>query len=53
MNDTILRNVIKDALTEIEKCPNDSMQDIFNEKLKSWETNLKMNHRFEIEPENY
>jgi len=48
---TLIFNAIKDALTEIEKSPNDSMQDIFNEQLWSWRTGFKMNHRYEIEPD--
>lgn len=43
-----LTNAIKDALHEMEKCPDDSVQDIWNEQLKSWETGLKMNHHYEI-----
>ena len=44
-----LANAIEDALQEIEQHPGDSMQDIFNEALTSWETGLKMNHRYEIQ----
>lgn len=46
-----LSNAIQDALHEMDKCPDDSVQDIWNEKLKSWETGLKMNHHYEIIPE--
>lgn len=44
-------NAITEALREIEARPEDSMQDIFNEKLKSWETGLWMSYRYEIETE--
>jgi len=43
-----LTNAIKNALREMEKCPDDYVQDIWNEQLKSWETGLKMNHNYEI-----
>ena len=43
-----LCNAISEALREVERCPNDSIQDIFNEKLKSWNTELRLNHRFEL-----
>ena len=46
----ILLNVITDALREMERCPNDSTQDIWNEMLERWNTGLRMNHRLEIEP---
>ena len=45
----LVRNAIADALREIEKCPDDSMQDIFNEQLKSWNTGLWMDHNYNIE----
>lgn len=52
MNNNIkLFNAITEALREMEKCPNDSVQDIWNECLKSWETGLKMNHLLELEVE--
>lgn len=44
-------NAITEALREIEKCPDDSMQDIFNEKFKEWETGLRMNQSYAIESE--
>ncbi len=46
-----LLNAIKEALKEMEKCPNDSVEDIWNESLKSWETNLRMDSNFNIEPQ--
>ncbi len=45
----ILCNAITEALRECEAHPEDSVQDIFNEALSSWETGLKMNNRFEID----
>ncbi len=47
----LLLNAITEALREIEKCPDDSMQDIFNEKFKEWETGLRMNQSYVIESE--
>lgn len=44
-----LGNAITEALREMEKCPEDSVQDIWNEALESWETGLRMNQRLEIE----
>lgn len=49
--DTRLSNAITEALREMEKCPDDSIQDIWNECLEKWETGLRMNHRFELEKE--
>lgn len=52
MNNNIkLFNAITEALREMEKFPGDSVQDIWNECLKSWETGLKMNHLLELEVE--
>ena len=45
-----LHNAITEALREMERHPNDSPQDIWNESLKSWETGLWMNHRLEVQP---
>ena len=45
----LVRNAITDALREIEKCPDDSIQDIFNEKFVSWNTGLFMDHNYNIE----
>jgi len=45
-----LLNAITDAVREMEKCPDDSTQDIWNEALESWETGLRMNHLLEVEP---
>jgi hypothetical protein len=43
-----LLNAITDAVREMERCPNDSTQDIWNEALESWHTGLRMNPRFEL-----
>lgn len=45
----ILCNAITDALREMDNCPEDSVQDIWNESLKSWETELRMDHNYNIE----
>jgi len=45
-----LLNAITDAVREMERCPDDSTQDIWNEALESWETGLRMNHLLEVEP---
>ena len=42
-------NAITDAVREMEKSPDDSTQDIWNEALESWKTGYRMNHRLEIE----
>ena len=47
-----LCNAITEALREMEKCPDDSVQDIWNESLESWETGLRMDHNHNIEPNN-
>lgn len=36
----------------MEKCPDDSVQDIWNESLESWRTGLRMDHNYIIEPNN-
>ena len=46
-----LLNAITDAVREMERCPDDSTQDIWNESLESWRTGLRMNHRLELEEE--
>ena len=45
----LLRNVIRDALNEVQRCPNDSIQDIFNAFFESWELPYWMNNQFVIE----
>lgn len=47
--DVKLCNAIKDAVIEMDKCPGDSIQDIWNEMLDKWETGLRMDHNFNIE----
>lgn len=43
-----LVNAITDALREMEKCPGDSAQDIWNEKLQEWSTGYKMDRDFTV-----
>ena len=45
-----LSNAITEACREVQKCPDDSIQDIFNESLCDWETGLWMDHNFNLEP---
>ena len=45
----LILNAITDACREMEACPEDSMQDIFNEAFQAWNTNLHMDHHFNIE----
>jgi hypothetical protein len=45
-----LCNAITEAVREMEKCPDDSVQDIWNESLESWETGLRMDHNHNVEP---
>jgi hypothetical protein len=44
-----LCNAVTDALEEMERTPDDSVQDIWNEMLEKWETGLHMNHNHKIE----
>lgn len=44
-----LREAITEMLREIERCPDDSMQDIANEALSSWQTGLHMTTGYVIE----
>lgn len=37
-----LCEAIKASLYEMERCPDDSTQEIWNEMLEEWETGLKM-----------
>ena len=48
-----LINAVADACNEIQNSPDDSIQDIFNESLKSWETGLIMNSNFYIDQMDY
>ena len=45
-----LCNAITEAIREMEKCPDDSVQDIWNESLESWETGLRIDHNHNVEP---
>lgn len=40
---------ITEALRESERCPEDSIQEIWNEALGQWQTGLRMDHRYCIE----
>ena len=44
-----LLNAITEALREMQLYPDDNVQDIWNRALVSWETDLRMNHNFELE----
>ena len=46
-----LINAITEAVRKMERCPDDSTQDIWNKSLESWRTGLRMNHWLEIEEE--
>lgn len=46
----LLLNAVTEALREMEKCPEDSVIDIWNESLESWETGFEMNQNYTIEP---
>ena len=48
--DVRLFNAIKDAVNEMDRCPDDSIQDIWNEMLDKWETGLRMDIHHNIEP---
>jgi hypothetical protein len=45
-----LCNAITEALREIDKCPDDSVQDIWNESMESWETGFRMDHHLIVKP---
>jgi len=47
-----ITNVVQQSLREMDRCPDDCVQTIWNEKLKEWETGLKMNNNYEIVGEN-
>lgn len=50
-NNASLREAITEMLREIERCPDDSMQDIANEALKTWRTGLRVDSGYVIEAE--
>lgn len=43
MSDVLFRNALMEILREIEKCPEDSIQDIANEKLEQWKCGFRVN----------
>lgn len=45
-HENLLHNALTAALREIERCPDDSMQDIVNEQLKLWQTGLRVDIGF-------
>ena len=45
-----LCNAIKDAVNEMSRRPEDSVQDIWNEVLDSWETGLHMDPHHNVGP---
>lgn len=47
----LLINAIRDALREMEAHPDDSVTDIWNEQLASWQTGLRMDNAYNIEPD--
>ena len=49
MRNKNLCNAITEAIREQERCPDDSIQDIWNEKLEDWKTGLQMDSSFLIE----
>ena len=48
-NIKMLCNAVTEALREVDKCPYDSVQDIFNDKLESWDTGLVMDRSYNID----
>lgn len=46
----ILCNAVTEALREVDRCPDDSVRDIFNDKLESWDTGLVMDNNYNIDP---
>lgn len=47
----LLKNAITDALREMDLHPDDSVQDIWNEQLKSWGTGYRMNRSYVLVPD--
>lgn len=43
-----LKLAVAEACTEIQNCPEDSIQDIFNERLEFWNLPWRMNYRFKL-----
>lgn len=48
ITNNIIFNIIKDAIREMERCPDDSIQDIWNEVFCKWDTGLWMDHHYNI-----
>ncbi len=48
-----LYNAIKDAVTEMERSPDDYVQDIWNEMFDKWETGLRMDVHHNVELKEY
>ncbi len=48
MFDIKILDVISEACREIHDHPEDLIQDIFNEYLKKWNIDLRMNHNFNL-----
>ena len=44
-----LRNAITEALREMERCPDDSIQDIFNWAFEAWDVELVMDRSYNID----
>ena len=42
----IFENVLTDILREIERCPDDSLQDIANEALERWECDWRVDQSY-------
>ncbi len=49
MSDMIFQNALTDILREIEKCPDDSIQDIANEMLERWKCGFRVDSNFSPE----
>ncbi len=49
MNISHLTQAITAALRECERCPDDSVEDIFNEQFASWQLPIYMTNNFNIE----
>jgi hypothetical protein len=49
IDSNILLNAIRDALREMDKCPDDDVSTIWNEQFKSWELPLHMDDGYSVE----
>lgn len=52
ITDIKFKNVIQEILREIQRCPNDSIQDIANEILKKWDCGFHLTHSLTYEGDN-